>query len=42
VKKSLLQSSSIVLNVADLPAGIYFAKIVSENGRLVTGKFVKE
>ena len=38
----LLQSNSTVLNVADLPAGIYFAKIVCENGRLVTGKFVKE
>jgi hypothetical protein len=38
----LLQSNSTVLNVTDLPAGIYFAKIVSENGRIVTGKFVKE
>jgi len=42
VKKSMLQSNSTVLTVTDLPAGIYFAKIVSENGRLITGKFVKE
>jgi len=41
IGQSDIGQSDIEINISDLPSGIYFIRIETENGKIVTRKIIK-